>query len=36
MDEEYYGNVGDWEAQDGNMVVYWPPHRHQGHDINLI
>lgn len=23
MDEEYYGNVGEWEAQDGNMVVYW-------------
>lgn len=22
MDEEYYGNAGEWEAQDGNMVAH--------------
>lgn len=21
MDEEYYGNVGEWEGQDGNTVT---------------
>lgn len=25
MDEEYYSNAGEWDAQDGSMVIYWNP-----------